>query len=103
MGAMIREDRFGVVSTAINVGSVAINTVAEQDFTVPGLKVGDFVSVCKSSLSAGLGVVNARVKAADTISIQFVNATGSAIDPAAETYLIFWFRPETTFGSVNLG
>lgn len=103
MGAMIREDRFGVVSTSLNVASVAVNTTAEQDFTVSGLKVGDFVAVCKPSLSAGLGIANARVKAADTLSIQFVNATAGAIDPAAETYLVFWFRPESTAGYVNLG
>lgn len=102
MGAMLREDRFGVVGLSINVASVSANTTAEQDFTVPGLKVGNFVAVCKPSLSAGLGVVNARVKAADTLSISFVNATGSPIDPAAETYLIFWFRPELTTAAVVL-
>lgn len=102
MGAMMNEDRFGVVSASLDVASVAINTTAEQDFTIAGLRVGDFVAVCKPSLSAGLGVVNARVKAANTLSIQFVNATGGAINPSAETYLIFWFRPETTFGVVNV-
>ena len=38
----------------------------------------------------------ARVKAADTLSITYNNPTGSAIDPASETYKIFWFRPEKT-------
>jgi O-succinylbenzoate synthase len=102
MGAMIREDRFGVVSKDIDVASVAADTVAEQDFTITGLKVGDYVAVCKPSLSAGLGVVNARVKAADTLSIQFVNATDTAIDPTSETYLIFWFRAELTTPAVSV-
>lgn len=102
MGAMLREDRFGVVGLSINVASVSANTTAEQDFTVLGLKVGDFVALCKPSLSAGLGIVNARVKAANTLSISFVNATGSPIDPAAETYLIFWCRPELTTAAVVL-
>lgn len=102
MGVMLREDRFGVIARAIDVASVAANTTAEQDFTVPGLKIGDFVAVSKPGLSAGLGVVNARVKAANTLSISFVNATASPIDPDAETYLIFWFRAELTTKGVVL-
>lgn len=86
-------NRMGIVQVSINVANVAINTTAEQDFTVTGLRVGDVVFVNKPSLNAGLGVVNARVKATDTLSITFVNATAGAIDPAAETYSIIWFRP----------
>lgn len=101
MGAMINEDRFGVVTASLNVASVAANTTAEQDFTITGLKTGDVVFVNKPSASAGLGVVNARVKAANTLSITFVNATASPIDPAAETYSVFWFRPERTSSVVR--
>ena len=86
----------GVITTSINVASVAANTTAEQEFTIPGLRTGDFVRASKPSLSAGLGVVNARVSAADKIAISFVNATAAPIDPAAETYLILWVRPDST-------
>ena len=102
MGVQLNEDRWGVISQSINVASVAINTTAEQTFTVPGLKTGDMVFVNKPSASAGLGIVNCRVSAADTLAITFVNATGGAIDPAAETYLIFWLRPEKTGSAVNV-
>lgn len=101
MGAMINEDRFGVVTKSIDVASVAAATTAEQTFTVVGLKLGDMVFINKPSLSAGLGIANARVSAADTLAITFVNATASSIDPAAETYNILWFRPEKTATSVN--
>lgn len=101
MGAMINEDRFGVVSQSINLASVAANTTAEQDYTVPGLRVGDFVAVNKPSASAGLGIVNARVKAANTLSLTLVNATASPIDAAAETYTIFWFRAEKVTGRAS--
>lgn len=101
MGVQIFEDRYGVVAVSLDVASVAINTTAEQTFTVPGLAVGMFVMVSKPSLSAGLGVSTARVSAANTIAITFINATGGAIDPAAETYLIFWFKPERTPAVVN--
>lgn len=101
MGAMMNEDRFGVVTLSIDVASVAANTTAEQTFTLTGLKTTDMVFVNKPSASAGLGVVNARVSAAGTLALTFVNATASPIKPAAETYQIFWFRPEKTAGVVN--
>lgn len=102
MGAMMNEDRFGVCQLVIDVASVAAATTAEQTFTLRGLKLNDFVSVMKPSLNAGLGIVNARVSAADTIAIKFVNATLGAIDPASETYLVFWFRPEKLRNAVNI-
>lgn len=92
MGAQLKEGVHGLLTISINVASVAANTTAEQDFTVPGLAVGDFVAVNKPSLSAGLGIANFRVKAANTLSIQFVNATGAPIDPAAEAYTVFVVR-----------
>jgi hypothetical protein len=96
MGVQLNEDRFGVSSITIDVASVAANTTAEQTFTVTGLKVGDFVAVNKPTNSAGLGIVNARVSAADTLAITFGNFTGSGIDPASQTYILFWFRGEHT-------
>lgn len=102
MGAMINEDRFGVVSLTIDVASVASATTAEQTFTVTGLTTDMFVAVNKPSLNAGLGVANARVSAANTLAITFVNATAGAIDPASQTYLVFWFKPEKTPTVVNV-
>ena len=101
MGAMINEDRFGVVAISLDVASVAANTTAEQTFTIGGLKTTDFVSIVKPSHSTGMGIVNARVSAADTLAITFVNATAAPIDPAAETYLVFWFRAEKQQARVN--
>ena len=102
MGVQMNEDRWCVVQQSIDVASVAANTSAEQDFTLTGVRVGDFVEVSKPSLSAGLIVGNARVKAADTLSITFGNLTASPINPAAETYQIRVFRPEKEFNSVQL-
>jgi len=44
-------------------------------------------------------VSTARVSAADTLAITFGNTTASPIDPATETYLLFYFRPEKTFSA----
>lgn len=82
------------ITASLNVASVAANTTAEQTFTVTGLKLRDLVMVNKPSASAGLGIVNARVSAADTLALTFVNATGSPIDPSAETYTITVIRGE---------
>ena len=102
MGCLLREDRMGVISQSINVASVSANTTAEQDFTVPGLTTDMVVLARKPSLSAGLAVCGVRVKSADTMAITFGNFTASPIDPAAETYLIFWFKPEAATDKVNL-
>jgi hypothetical protein len=96
MGIQLNEDRCAIVTKSIDVASVAANTSAEQDFTVQGLQVGDVVFVNKPTLSAGLVVGNARVKSANTLSITFGNLTGSPINPSAEIYTIFVYRPEKT-------
>lgn len=96
MGVQLTENQWCVFTQSLNVASVAANTSAEQDFTVSGLKTTDLVFVTKPALSAGLVIGNARVSADDTLSITFGNLTGSAIDPAAETYTIAVLRPEKT-------
>ncbi len=80
------------LSQSLDVAAVAANTSAEQTFTVAGLDTGDLVFVSKPSASAGLGVVNARVSAADTLAITFMNVTAAPIDPAAEAYKILVIR-----------
>lgn len=95
--------RINVVSLSINVASVAANTTAEQTFTLPGLATTDMVFVNKPSLSAGLGVVNARVSAANTLALTFSNNTAAPIDPAAETYNILVVRPESGLPATRIG
>lgn len=91
----------GVLQVSVDIANTPTITTAETDVTVPGIKVGDFVFVNKPSHSTGLGVVNARVKAADTVSIQTLNPTVAGIDPAAETFTILWVRPETVTSVVK--
>lgn len=73
---------------------VAANTTAEQTFPVPGLLPTDMVTVQKPTAQAGLGIVGARVSAANTLAITFSNNTGSGITPtAAQTYILRVTRP----------
>jgi hypothetical protein len=80
--------KVGTYSVALTPASVAANTTAEQTFTVEGLVINDILTVNKPSLDAGLGIVNVRVSAADTLAITYINATGSPIVPTSETYKI---------------
>lgn len=91
----------GIVSLTLSPASVAANTTAEQTFTLPGAKLGDYVDVNKPSLQAGLGIVNARISAVNTIAITFSNNTASPIVPtASEVYLVRYARPDSTITGV---
>lgn len=91
----------GVITVTLSPAQVAANTTAEQTFTVPGAKVGDYVYVNKPSAQAGLGIVGARVSATNTVGITFSNNTGAGITPtASEAYLIFYVRPDATLTGV---
>jgi hypothetical protein len=84
-----------ILQTTLSPAQVAANTTAEQTFTVNGLLVGDQVAVTKPTTQAGIGIVNARVSAANTLAIAFSNNTGGGITPtASEVYIIELNRPE---------
>jgi hypothetical protein len=86
-----------LVGPTLSPISVAPNTAAEQTFTVTGLQVGDFVNVMKPTTQAGLAIGNARVSAANTLAIAFINATAATITPtASEIYQVAVDRPEST-------
>ena len=91
--------RIFAVSATFNPASVATITTAEQSVTIQGLAVGDFVITQKPTNTAGVGVVNARVSAANTLSVTFVNPTAGAVDAASETWQFLVFRPEGPLSS----
>lgn len=82
--------KMGIFSIALTPSAVAANTTAEQTFAATGigLLVTDNVDVSKPTFQAGLGIVNVRVSAVDTIAITYINATASPITPTAETYQV---------------
>lgn len=91
-------------AVTLSPASVANATSAEQTFTFKGLQTTDFVYVIKPTAQAGLGIVNTRVSAADTLAITFMNCTAATITPtASEAYTLLWKRCEyvplpTSFG-----
>lgn len=90
------------ISATLSPVSVAANTSAEQSFTVNGLNAGTSVTVTKPSTTGGLMLGNARVSAANTLSLTFGNMTAAAITPPTETYIIGYY-PEAApaAGSTN--
>lgn len=82
-----------ILSAVLSPAAVAANTTAEQLFTVNGAVVGNVAAVNKAAAQAGLGIVGARVSAANQIGITFSNNTAAPITPtAAETYLFAVMR-----------
>ncbi len=89
-----------LISVTLSPASVANATSAEQTFTVQGLQVGDFINVSKPTTQAGLGIVNSRVSAANTLAITFMNTTAATITPtASEVYTVAVDRPSETITS----
>lgn len=92
--------RLFAVSVTWDPAAVATATTAEQNVTVTGVQVGDIVvSYSKPANTAGAMPVNARVSAANTVSVTFVNPTAGSVNPASETWVFVIGRPEP-LGSV---
>lgn len=78
-------------SQTITPTEVAIATAAEQTFTVTGLVTTDVVVVNPAATGNATAVASARVSAANTLAITFVNPTAGALTPGAGTYSILAF------------
>jgi hypothetical protein len=81
-----------VYSQTITAASVGAATVAEQTFTVTGLTTADKVIVNPAAISNATGIAGARVSAADTLAVRFVNPTAGALTPTAGTWTIIAIR-----------
>lgn len=85
--------KIGSFTVTLSPSSVANATSAEQTFTMTGLLTTDYVYVNKPTAQAGLGIVGARVSAADTLAITFMNATAATITPtASQSYIVHVVR-----------
>ena len=85
-----------VIKQSITAASVGANTTAEQTFTVPGLKLLDHVSVCPPGITTGVALVAARVSAANTLALQYMNTTAGGVVPLTGDHLILVTRFDGT-------
>ena len=83
-----------IINATVDLGSVAANTSEEETFTLSGVKIGDFVIVQSDDLEAGIILGSARVEAADTVTVEVINTTGSAVDAASSTMKVLVARFE---------
>lgn len=82
-------ETFYVIPT-ITPAQVNANTTATQTFSLPGLQTTDLVLVqgVVGNQTAGIIVAEADCLAANVLTIQFGNMTGSAATPAAGQYVV---------------
>jgi hypothetical protein len=86
-----------LVYPSLTPAQVSGSTTATQTFTIPGLAVNDSVSLTyQGAQTTGISVVNTWVSTAGVLSVQFVNASGSAATPAAGVYILACDRLEGT-------
>lgn len=84
--------KIAVYTPSLTPASVGAATVAEQTFTVAGLTTADTVLVDPPALANAIGICSARVSAADTLALRYVNPTAGSLTPAAGVYRVFAFR-----------
>lgn len=74
--------------------SITANSSVEVAITIAGLLPFDFIEVNKLSHVAGISIGNARVSAANTLSMQIVNSTAGAVSLlTGDQYLVSVERP----------
>jgi hypothetical protein len=96
-GSLALGDGTGITGMAVYMpsltpSSVGSATVAEQTFTVAGLTTADAVIVNGPPNTKATGIAGARVSAADTLAIRFVNPTAGALTPDAGTFTVLALR-----------
>lgn len=89
--SVLRAD--AIVSVSFTPANVTTATCAEQDVTVTGVAVGDYVTVNPPAIANAIACCGARVKAANTVAVLFSNPTGSTAAPGAGTYTFRITRP----------
>lgn len=78
-----------VVAVPVAAGAALATgpSTEERTYNVPGLQLGDVVTVNKPTFQNTIGIVGARVSAANTLAIVFL-ATAGTPSLTAETYLV---------------
>lgn len=93
-----------LIRATLTPAATAAATAVEQTFNsastgnnigLNGLLVGDFVQINPPSITAGVGIVGARVSAAGTLAITFSNSTAGSLTAPAGTYVIKVSRAES--------
>ena len=91
-----------LVYPSLTPTAITASTTAVQTFNIPGLAVNDSVSATTpAAQTTGITVANTWVSAANTLSIQFVNANTASATPYVGTYILACDRLEGTILPTN--
>ncbi len=83
-----------LVKATLSPAEVATITTAEQTFTLSGALTTDAVYVTPPGHQAGVVAAAARITAANTVGITFVNPTAGGVTPTAGVYLFTVVRAQ---------
>lgn len=82
-----------LLQVTLSPAAVGAATTAEQNVTVTGLKTTDLVFIGPYTCATAVGLCGARVSAADTLTLRFVNPTAGSVTPtASQTYTFLVVR-----------
>jgi len=97
--------KVGVFTLTLSPLQIATSTAAEQTFTATGigLLTTDFVWVNYTGVTnTGFGITNARVVAADTLALTYINPGIAIVSPTTASYTVLvmriqpnWSKPAT--------
>lgn len=87
-------------ATGISTPSVGANTSVTQTYTLNGLLPNDFIDVMSQTHVAGLSIAAAWCTAANVVTVQFINSTGSTIGVQNNYIALFQV---TRMENANLG
>lgn len=83
-----------ILTVSLTPAATGATTTAEQSFTVPGLLVGDLVQVSfNGAFSSLVDIVNARVSAANTLTLAFSNVTAGSLTYPSGSFQVEVNRP----------
>jgi hypothetical protein len=98
--------KVGVFKVSLSPVQIATSTAAEQTFTAVGLGLltTDFVWVNYTGTSnTGFGIVNARVSAADTLVLTYVNPGIATVSPTTASYNVLVMRVQPNWSKPASG
>jgi hypothetical protein len=86
-----------LIGPTLTPTALTASTTTALTFTVPGLQLLDMVSAnFNGAQTAGVGIANAYVSAANVLTIVFSNSTAGTPTPAAGIYVLAIDRAENT-------
>lgn len=82
-----------IVAVSVTPSNMNGVVAQEQDVTVPGVAVGDYVTVNPAATGNATAVGACRVKSANTVAIMYLNPGAGNLTPGSGTYYFHIIRP----------